>query len=169
MRTIFKFLIIFSVFVSSVSVANAVPDEMPVPVFVQAKWMQKIFEYVKSLNGKTIRVAIVHGDEFDEAADFVSALKANHMEAFATRNSSAISDANVIYIAPGAKFLDAAKTATRLGALTVTGIQRVFDSGNASIGILPNGERVGVMFNSDQIKLERVEISPDLMRVAKKR
>jgi NADPH-dependent glutamate synthase beta subunit-like oxidoreductase len=159
--------IIAVMLISSSSVCLA--QEMAVPVFVQAKWMSKIFEYVKSLQGKAIKVAVVHGDEFEEAEDFVAALKSNKMDAFATKNAGSVSDANVVYMAPGAKSSDAARLANKLGALSVTGVNKFFDAGNASIGILASGEKIQVMFNSDQIKNERVEVSPDLMRVAKKK
>ncbi len=159
-------------FIITLLCANSISlraQEMAVPVFVQAKWMSKIFEYVKSLQGKAIKVAVIHGDEFDEADDFVAALKSNKMDAFATKNVGSVSDANVVYMAPGAKSTDAARLAGKLGALTVTGVNKFFDSGNASIGIVASGDKIQVMFNSDQIKNERVEVSPDLMRVAKKK
>ncbi len=160
-------LVVFcSLFIGTLPV---VAQEMAVPVFVQAKWMSKIFEYVKTLQGKPIKVAVIHGDEFDEADDFVAALKSNKMDAVAVKSAAAVTDANVVYMAPGAKSIDAARVAAKLGALSVTGVSKFFDGGNASIGILASGEKIQVMFNSDQIKNERVEVSPDLMRVAKKK
>lgn len=164
---LFSISIVLLLLVSAPCVSVA--QDMAVPVFVQAKWMSKIFEYVKSLQGKAIKVAVVHGDEFEEADDFVAALKSNKMDAFATKNPGSVSDANVVYMAPGAKSSDAARLASKLGALSVTGVNKFFDGGNASIGILASGEKIQVMFNSDQIKNERVEVSPDLMRVAKKK
>ncbi len=172
-RTFVGFSIILPLFVAlSILFGSAPPlaaQEIPVPVNLHVVLLKKVFSLSKTLQGKQIKVVIVFTDASsvvkDEALNGFLAIGIQASACKMPQLAREASDADVIYIAPGA--LAAQKFCEDKGILSVTGMPSVVESGGATVAIGIEAGKPKVFIHLTRTKSEKQEFSSDLFKVAR--
>lgn len=128
-----------------------------VPTNLQAALFKKIFSFDKTLAGGA-EVAVI-GPSSD---GIVSAFKAAGINAKASDN---LAGANVVYVMPGApspKDQTGAKS-----ILSISGDASYAESGKVAIALGIEGGKPQIIIHMGQLKAEKHEFSPELLKIAK--
>ena len=128
-----------------------------VPANLQAALFKKIFSFDKTLTGGA-EVAVIGSS----SEGIVSAFKAAGINA---KSSDNLAGANVVYVMPGApspKDQTGAK-----GILSISGDASYAESGKVAIGLGIEGGKPQIIIHMGQLKAEKHEFSPELLKIAK--
>ena len=148
---------------------SSVAQEIPVPVKLQVVLFKKVFTLSKNLQGKQVKVVVAFGGSSslvkDEALSGFIAIGIQATACKVSQLPQEASDADVIYIAPGAEA--AHKFCEEKGILSMTGMPSLTESGKVSIAIDIEAGKPKVLINRNRAKAEKQEFSSDLFKVAR--
>jgi hypothetical protein len=152
------------------SVGLGVAQDMPVPPELQAAIFKKIFTYDRTLQAKPRWAVLVvfNASSAPLKAQIVKAFYeagVQTSEARADQAESAISDAAVVYLAPG---VDQLKDLCRKhGVLSITGVPSIVERGGASVGLGLADGKPRIIVHLQQLKAEGHDLSANLLQLAK--
>lgn len=144
-------------------------QEIPVQVKLHVVLLKKVLSLSKTLQGKQVKVVIVYTDASsfvkDEALNGFIAIGIQATACKVPQIAQEASDADVIYIAPGANA--AQKFCEDKGILSITGMPTLTESGKVSVSVGIEAGKPKVFISLPRSKLEKQEFSSDLFKVAK--
>jgi hypothetical protein len=144
-------------------------QEMPVPVNLHIVLLKKVLSLSKTLQGKQIKVVVVFSDASaslkDEALNGFLTIGLQASACKVNQVAKEASDADVIYIAPGAGVVQ--KFCEDNGILSVTGMPSLTEKGIATVAIGVEAGKPKVFVNLTRSKTEKQEFSSDLFKVAR--
>lgn len=139
------------------------------PVNLHVVLLKKVFSLCKTLQGKQIKVVIVFTDASsiikDEALNGFLAIGIQASACKPNQIAREASDADVIYIAPGA--VAAQKFCEEKGILSVTGMPTLVENGQSTVAIGIEAGKPKVFIHLPRAKIEKQEFSSDLFKVAR--
>lgn len=160
-------VLLISLFITSTIPSKA--QEIPVPVNLHVVLLKKVFSLNKNLQGKQVKVVIVFTDASsiikDEALTGFVAIGIQATACKLPQMAREASDADVIYIAPGAGA--AQRFCEDKGILSITGMPSLTENGTTSVAIGIEAGKPKVFIHITRAKAEKQEFSSDLFKVAR--
>jgi hypothetical protein len=145
-------------------------QDMPIPVRIHVALLKKVFSFNRNFqNNPSPKVTIVFTDAsagikdiaqktFTEIGIPVTVLKLDQA-------LKGLGETDVVYVAPGAESIQ--KICDDRKIFTITGIPALVESGKVAVGIGAEAGKPKVFVNMQLTRLQKQELSSDLLRVAR--
>lgn len=161
--SIFKRTFVFGFLIILLFPVDINSQEMPVPVNLQAALFKKIFTFDKTLQSKSVEVAILSAD--GSATEVVNSFKEAGINVKVVNGNSIPEGATIIYVMPGIE--SPKQQSAQKKVLSISGVTSFVESGKVAVGLGVEGGKPKIIVNMAQLKAEGHELSADLLKIAK--
>jgi hypothetical protein len=150
--------------------AAAAAQTMPVPLNRQTVMFKRVFEYDRTLGGKSPRVLVVHDGGMEDLHDLLASFEFAKIEAVPVHYSQLgerINGATVAYILPGVPAATYLDRCAENAVLTISGLPSLVQKGHVSIAIGAGQGRAEILVHLGRLKAEKHDISAELLKLAR--
>ncbi len=143
---------------------------MPVPFNRQTVMFKRVFEYDRTLAGKSPQVLVVHDGGLAELHDLLASFEFAKIAATPVHYSQLgerIGGASVAYILPGVPASAYLDRCAENAVLTISGLPGLVQKGHVAIAIGAGQGRAEIMVHMGRLKAEKHDISAELLKLAR--